>query len=131
MVQLIGRKALNRIVAHLPECKDGVHKEAKQIGRRAEANLAAARGSTHWHKIHGPSHTTRISVSQGEVDSFVNMDGEDPMAIEFGHAPSGVFGKGGEFGHLETKAPHGLYILTSAAGTGDLHLTPNANHGKG
>jgi hypothetical protein len=38
------------------------------------------------------------------------------MAIEFGHEPSGVFGPGGRYEDVQSKAPEGLYILHRAAG---------------
>lgn len=113
---------MNYVVSHLDEVRAGVKKEAEKIGEKAKANLAAARASTTHTKISGPSHITAISVTEDEVDSLVNMDGEDPMAIEFGHAPSGYFAPG-SYGKV-TKAPHGLYILTRAAGAGDVELTP-------
>lgn len=124
MVKLIGQKAMNTVISHLEGVRSAVHDEAKAGGRRAEANLAAARASTHWHKIQGPDHLTRVTVDQGEVDSFFSLEAPNPEAIEFGHAPSGVFGPGGEFGHLVTKAPHGLYILTHAAMLGGLNFVP-------
>lgn len=115
MVQLIGQKAMNLVVSHLDEVRDAVWDEAKQVERRAKANLAQARATTQWHKIYGPDHLTRVSASRGDVDSFANLEAPSPMAIEFGHQPSGVFGPGGRYGHIETKAPEGLYILTKAA----------------
>ena len=50
------------------------------------------------------------------VDGFVEMKGTDPMAIEFGHFPSGYFAPE-KYGKV-TKPPHGLYILSRAAGIG-------------
>ncbi|MGZ3380401.1 MAG: DUF5403 family protein [Isosphaeraceae bacterium] len=139
MVFLIGEKAMNGIVAHLDEVESAVHREAEEIGERAKANLEAARGTTHWHKIHpetSPPHQTSVKVEKGTdpahtEDSFVFLEGLNPMAIEFGHAPSGVFGPGGELGHLQTKAPHGLYILTGAAGLDRLaHVSSGFERGK-
>ena len=119
------RKGLNAIIAHMPGVRDEVHDEAKDIGRKAEGNLAAARASTGWHKIHGPDHLTRVTVTQGEVDSFANLEAPSPESIEFGHAPSGVF-EG-----TDTRAPHGLYILTGAAGFGRLaHASSGMQRGK-
>lgn len=115
MVRLIGQKAMNFVVSHDSETNHAVQAQAKKTEGLARANLAEARGSTHWHKIHGPDHLTQVTLSHGDVDSFVNLEAPNPMAIEFGHEPSGVFGEGGSLGHLETKAPEGLYILTRAA----------------
>ncbi|AXH50391.1 hypothetical protein SEA_OLLIE_22 [Mycobacterium phage Ollie] len=116
MARLIGQKAMNHVISHLDGVRDAVYAEAKERGRKAEANLAQARASTRWHKIFGPDHLTRVTVTRGDVDSFINLEAPNAMAIEFGHQPSGVFGPGGMFGHLDTKAPEGLYIITSAAG---------------
>jgi hypothetical protein len=113
-VQLIGETAMHQVISHLEGVKHAVHDEAKTLSRKAEANLREARSSTRWYKILGPGHLTSISVSQGDVDSFVNLNAPNPLAIEFGHAPSGVFGPGGRYGHIKTKAPEGLYILTRA-----------------
>ena len=115
MVKLIGQKAMNLVVSHLDEVRDAVWDEAKKVERRAEINLAQARASTRWEKIYGPDHLTRVSASRGDVDSFANLEAPNAMAIEFGHQPSGVFGPGGRYGYLDTKAPEGLYILTKAA----------------
>jgi Family of unknown function (DUF5403) len=118
MVQLISRKAMNLVVSHHDGVRGKVHEEAKGIEAAAKAGLEEARASTRWHKIHGPAHLTSVSSSQGEVDAFANLNAPNPMAIEFGHAPSGVFGHCGALGHLKTKAPEGLYILHKAAGFG-------------
>lgn len=116
MAYVIGKKRLNLIVSHLDEVRDAVHDVAKAKGRRADLLLGNARATTQWFKIVGPGHLTEITVERGEVDSFFSLVAPDPMAIEFGHAPSGVFGPGGIYEHIKTKAPDGLYILTRAAG---------------
>jgi hypothetical protein len=116
MARLIGQKAMNQVVSHLGEVTAAVHKETAVVEGRADANLQEARGSTRWHKIHGPDGLTSVDSSYGDVDGFVNLNAPNPMAIEFGHSPSGVFGPDGSLGHIETKAPEGLYILNHAAG---------------
>ncbi|MDP7733642.1 DUF5403 family protein [Mycobacterium paragordonae] len=132
MAKIIGLKAMNTLVSHMEGVRAAVHEEAEEGGRRAKANLASARTSTKWHKIHGPDHLTKVEVEQGEVDSFFSLIAPNPMAIEFGHAPSGVFGPGGEMGHIQTKAPHGLYILTHAAMLSGLNFVPaTGRSGKG
>ena len=115
MVYLIGNRAMNHVVSHLPEVVQAVSDENDKVYDRAKANLAAARASTQWHKIYGPDHLTRVTKSHGDIDSFTNLEAPNPMAIEFGHQPSGVFGPGGKYGHIQTKAPEGLYIITKAA----------------
>lgn len=114
-VHLIGQKAMNTVVSHHSETHAAIHKETGELETRAKANLDGARSSTRWHKIFGPGHLTDVTKSFGDVDGFVNLEAPNPMAIEFGHAPSGVFGPDGSLGHIHTKAPDGLYILTRAA----------------
>lgn len=115
MVQLIGKKAMNYVVSHLEGVKDAVYDEAKAGGRRAEANLAAERASTRWSRITPKGYyPASIEVTRGDVDSFFSLEAPNAMALEFGHAPSGVFGPGGALSHIETKAPEGTYILTRA-----------------
>lgn len=104
------RKGLNTVIAHMDGVKDAVHDAAKDGGRKADARLSAARASTRWHKIYGPDHLTKVTVSRGEVDSFVNLEAPSPESIEYGHSPSGVF-EG-----TDTKSPEGLYILTKGVG---------------
>jgi hypothetical protein len=129
MAQLWSQKALDTHVSHLEGVRHAVHDEAKKIHEKAEGNLEGARASTTHTKIKGPTGTTQVTLTQGETDSFVNLEGDDPMAIEFGHAPSGVFDPL-TYGKV-TKAPHGLYILTRAAGTGDLEFVPAAGRSAG
>jgi hypothetical protein len=124
MAQLYSQKVLNGIVAHMPELHGEIKSEARRIGRIAEDRLEFARGSTKWFKIDDPAHETKITVEDGEVDAFVNMEGYKfgAMALEFGHAPSGVFGKAprgpnggnGRLSHIKTRATYGLYIMTGA-----------------
>lgn len=135
MAYLMPRKALNSVVAHLEEVHDGLHKEAAEIESKAKANLDAARASTAHTKIDkSRAHETSIGMGEaegkyGSIDFEVFMDGEDPMAIEFGHAPSGYFSPE-RYGKV-TKAPHGLYILTRAAGAGDVELVPASGRNVG
>lgn len=116
MAKLIGQKAMNLVVSHNDEVTRAVHQQTRETGARAKANLAAARGSTRWHKIFGPEGLTEVTETYGDVDGFVNLDAPNPMAIEYGHQPSGVFGPNGLLGHIKTKAPDGLYILARASG---------------
>jgi hypothetical protein len=88
----------NDIVAHLRGVIDAVHDTAKSGADRAEAILAA-------HRYQGHS---RITVTRGTVDSFVNLNDERgdhaAAAIEYGRsggehggATQGVFALGGAF----------------------------------
>lgn len=70
----------NDIVAHLHGVTGAVHDTAQEGADRAEAVLAA-------HRYQGHS---RITVTRGDVDSFVNLDdtrGEHAAAaIEYGRS---------------------------------------------
>jgi hypothetical protein len=91
--------------------RDGIRKKTRQVHRKAEQNLERARASGHT-KIADPGGLTEIGSFMDGDDGVVWMSGykNGAMAIEFGHAPSGVFAG------TSTKAPEGLYILIRAAG---------------
>lgn len=100
MVQLIGQKAMNHVVSHLGEVKGAVSDKAQNVGQVAEARLAAHHDTGH----------AKVTVTHGDVDSFVNLEDEAALSIEFGHMVKGKF---------ETDTPKkvpGLYIITGAAG---------------
>lgn len=116
MARLIGEKALNTVVSHMPGVRGALLDQAKKTEKIADTRLQQARASTPWFKILDPDGQTKIGIDSGEVDYFVYMEAYKmgAMALEFGHAPSGVFGPGGMLGHIKTKAPLGLYIMTGA-----------------
>lgn len=114
MAQLMSEKALNQVVSHMDGVRGAVHDEAKEGGRKSQAILARIRASTPHEKISGPAHITEVSVTQGDVDSFINLDGDNPMSTEFGHSPSGYFDPE-RYGRV-TKAPEGLYIISRGSG---------------
>ena len=92
-------KLVNTIVARLPGVVDAVHDNANAIAKKAEGRLMA-------HRYPGDYTTSSVDVSQGTVDSFINLDdnGGGAMAIEFGYrADNGTI-------------VHGLHIVTGAAG---------------
>ncbi|MGW6624205.1 DUF5403 family protein [Nocardia sp. NPDC055002] len=103
MARLIGDKAMNQVVSHLEGVKGSVAEKALAVGEIAEANLLQHRKVTN-----RTNH--EIDVSQGDVDSFVSLEGPAPLSVEFGHQPSGAF-EGSD-----TRPPAGLYIITGAAG---------------
>lgn len=121
MAKLIGKSALNGIVAHQEDVQDKLEDKAKRGEDLAERNLSVARSTTQWHKIIGPSHLTHIEVGRDKKytsDWLVTLvavntgkgggGGNVAMSLEFGHDPSGIF-EG-----TDTHAPDGLYILTQA-----------------
>lgn len=108
------------------DVRNAVKRAGREIEGKARANLFSARASTPWVKIADPDGLTRIGADQEfhgpalDVDVWMSAYKQGAMALEFGHAPSGVFGEGGRLSHVKTRAPHGLYILTRAAGLGGL-----------
>jgi hypothetical protein len=100
MARLISQKAMNRVVSHLDEVKSEVAEKALEVGLRAEARLAG----------HRRTGRAQVTVTQGDVDAFVNLEDPAVLSIEFGHMVKGKF---------ETDVPKyvpGLYIITGAAG---------------
>ena len=110
--ELMPQKAMDKVVSHLSDVQDPLKERAVTVRTDADANLTAARASTTHHKISGPEHETEIHLDHGEVDHYISMTGSNPMAIEYGHFPSGYFAPE-KYGKI-TQAPHGLYILTNA-----------------
>lgn len=101
-VDLIPERSMNRRISHLPGVKAAVYAQAQEIAAQAEANLAVHRDTTN-----RTDH--EVTVSRGRVDSFVNLEGPAPGAVEFGHWYTGNLGGKARF------VP-GLYIITKAAG---------------
>jgi hypothetical protein len=117
----VGKKELNSYLAMVPEVQRELWSEAKRVERIADNKLDFARASTQWFKIAAPPHLTYIALqratknSQGKAsatDYLVTMFAPNAWAIEYGHEPSGVFGPGGKLGHIESKPPRGLYLMT-------------------
>lgn len=96
-------RGFNQLISHMP----GVHNELGDVARRVKGN-GQRRLATHRR-----SGVTKVTTTSGEVDWFVNLEGESQLAvesIEFGHWVKGKY---------ETDKPkyvQGLYILTRAAG---------------
>ena len=105
---------IEQILNH-PGLKEGVGEYAMELGGKAEGILERHRATTRWHKIIGPGHLTYIDVNESSdaahpADWQVELHAPNPIAIEFGHEPSGYFAG------TNTHAPEGLYILYEAAG---------------
>lgn len=104
MAKLISQKAMNLIISDLEEVKGEVANEAQEIAHKASRALAP-------HKAHSDrydGHSTgnhHVTVTHGDTDSFVNLEGDAPASLEFGHTD-----------HRSGKHVNGLYILTRAAG---------------
>lgn len=137
----VGKRQLNGIVSHHRDVRREIRNHTREVGERAKANVASARALSHWEKFdQTTAHMTRAYTEVGGAgkydssDGFVYLQGPNPMALEFGHAPSGVFGPDGRFADVQTKSPHGLYILTRAARLLSVHYvafdSPGPNRGK-
>ncbi len=75
---------MNYLISHLPGVRSRVRRTAYQGAARASAILAAHRAEGH----------SRITVTHGDVDSFVNLDDTRgypaAAAIEYGRKRRGV-----------------------------------------
>lgn len=102
-IDLKKERRVNKIVAHTPGVRAEVYSAAQDIAAEAETNLLAHRDTTN-----NTDH--EITISRGTVDSFVNLEGPAPAAVEFGH-----FHGTGSSENTARFVP-GLYILHRAAG---------------
>lgn len=100
-MQLYSEKALNLVVSHIGGVKAEVAEQAAKTAGLAEARLAG----------HHKSGRAEVTVTHGEVDSFVNLDDPAALSIEFGHMVKGKFENPDK-----PKYVPGLYIITGAAG---------------
>ena len=101
MVRLINQKAMNIVVSHHRD----VQSELDSVQRRVHGN-ASRRLAMHRH-----AGQASVTMTDGGVDRFVNLEDPAALSIEFGHWVKGKF---------ETDTPKfvpGLYILGTAAGT--------------
>lgn len=103
----------HEVVLALPGVERSVREAADDIEGDAEAILRTIRATTPHHKIAGPAGLVSISkepAKDSRTDWFVSLHAPNPVALEYGHEPSGVFAG------TDTHAPDGLYILHRAAG---------------
>jgi hypothetical protein len=96
-----GQKTFNQIVSHLDETNNAIRAKADEVGGVAKGRLAA----------HRDTGDASVSITHGDVDSFVNLDDSAALSIEFGHW---VKGKYEDPEH--PKFVPGLFIITAAAG---------------
>lgn len=116
----VKQSTLNGIAAHHPKTQRALWSEAKKLESAADRRLEGIRASTGWEKIvpeTSPPHVTRIVLQRDDTegktaDYLVSMLGLNPIAFEYGHRPSGVFGPGGRLSHVKTKAPRATYLMT-------------------
>lgn len=97
----------NEAAARHTDTKRAVRRVNRDVSGRARANLAAANKTT---RVTPEGYfPARIDTAEHDVDCFTSLVAPNAMALEFGHAPSGVFAG------TNTKAPDPEYILTRAA----------------
>lgn len=108
----------NFLVKNIDGIKQEVKAEARKVETKAELNLAAVRSSTTHTRIDpARANETEIRLEKAPdrtADWLVSMYAVNPMALEYGHYPSGYFDPV-KYGRI-TKAPSGQYILNRAAG---------------
>lgn len=100
-VKLISDRAMNQVISHLPGVHDELGDVARRIKRTADGRLA----------IHRYSGKAKVTLTEGSVDWFVNLDDAAAMSIEFGHWVKGKYED-----KSKPKYVQGLYIITRAAG---------------
>lgn len=101
--KLVSPFSMHRIVSHKHTVKSSVHDKAEEVGGAAKSKLAD----------HHKTGDHKVSVTRGEVDSFVNLSGTAPLSVEFGHW---YRSEPDESGMYKIKYVKGLYIITGAAG---------------
>jgi hypothetical protein len=123
MVELYyGRRGPAGLPRFLVKNIDGIRREvkdeAKKVEIKAEMNLRAVRASTTHTRIDpARANETEIRLEKAPdrtTDYLVSMYAVNPMALEYGHYPSGYFDPD-KYGSI-TKSPSGQYILNRAAG---------------
>ena len=103
----------NEAAARHSETKRAVRRVNRDVSGRARSFLAAANTTRRiTPKDYFPA---EIETAEHDVDCFTMLHAPNAMALEFGHDPSGVFGPGGRFEHVNSKPPEPTYILTRAS----------------
>jgi len=111
-----GKKGLPKhLIKTVTGIRAAVKEEAKDVETRAETNLRAARAATTHTRIEPVHRKAEIKLEPTPgPDWLVSMYAPNPMALEYGHYPSGYFDPV-KYKSI-TKSPSGLYILNRAAG---------------
>lgn len=97
----------NEAAARHRETRAAVRRENRMLSGRARSNLAAANKTS---RVTPEGYfPAEIETAEHDVDCFTILHAPNAMALEFGHAPSGVFAG------TNTKSPDPEYILIRAA----------------
>lgn len=101
-VDIIPSRVLNTMVAGM--VASSVRDTAEELAAKATAQLAA----------HSKTGSAKISVTHGRVDSYVNLDDPNAMAIEYGHGAYDQhrLSSTGKSYTQHVGASEGLHILT-------------------
>jgi len=105
-------KNANSAAARHVETRAEVRKQNRMVEIKAMMNLAMTDHTPRITGVNDPDDAyfpAEIETADGGVDAYTILHAPNAMALEFGHAPSGVF-KG-----TATKPPAAEYILTRAA----------------
>ncbi|GGM64787.1 hypothetical protein GCM10012275_39210 [Longimycelium tulufanense] len=94
-IDLDSQKKMNHVLKDLEGVQLAVSGKAQTFGGRAKMRLAP-------HRDRGDA---KVVVRRGHVDSYVILDDEAAMSIEFGH-----------FHNVTGEWVEGLYIITGATG---------------
>jgi len=100
-----GQRAMNALISHLEGVKGAVYEQATEVRGKAEAKLAR----------HRDTGRAKVTLTRGQVDSFVNLDDPAALSIEFGHAQEIEWQENGD-SSIEVRWVDGLHIITGAAG---------------
>jgi hypothetical protein len=104
-------KSFNGMIAHMDGVNAVLRGEAERLQGIAQGRLQSARAATRWRKYDRASAgETKIEVTEADgkytSDYHVSMVAPNAVAIEYGHAPSGILAG------TTTDSPAGLYIMT-------------------
>ncbi|ASR86130.1 head-to-tail connector protein [Mycobacterium phage BobSwaget] len=97
----------NKVAARAAETRREVKKVRDGVTKRAKENLAKANKTS---RITETGYfPATITEQDGSTDFHTILNAPNAFALEFGHAPSGIFAD------TDTKPPAAEYILTRAA----------------
>lgn len=107
----------NEAAAKHVETRRAVKRERSKVKAKAVTNLANTEHTPRLAKHKDPDDAyfpAYIDSADGDTDYYVVLHAPNAMALEFGHAPSGIFDPD-KPGVGLTKPPAAEYILTRAA----------------
>jgi hypothetical protein len=100
-MRLYKRQSLNTVISHLEGVRKTVHDTAHEVEGKAQAKMSK----------HHKSGSHQVTLTRGDTDSFVNLEGPAPLSVEFGHFVGGYFGEK----QKKLQRVNGLHIITGPA----------------